>query len=118
MIEGAFSLVIMTPNRIYACRDKYGFHPLSIAKLGDGYVVASETCAFDAIGAEFIRDVNPGEVISIDHHGIRSNDYSKLRSHRMCVMEYIYFSRPTYTRSANCRAVCSMRSILLRPISS
>ena len=94
MIEGAFSLVIMTPNRIYACRDKYGFHPLSIAKLGDGYVVASETCAFDAIGAEFIRDVNPGEVISIDHHGIRSNDYSKLRSHRMCVMEYIYFSRP------------------------
>ena len=67
---------------------------MSIAKLSEGYVVASETCAFDAIGAEFIRDVNPGEIITIDHHGIRSNDYSKLRSHRMCVMEYIYFARP------------------------
>lgn len=94
MIEGAFSMIIMTPNRLYACRDKYGFHPLSIAKLGSGYVVASETCAFDAIGAEFIRDVNPGEVISIDHHGIRSNDYSTFKRHRMCVMEYIYFARP------------------------
>lgn len=94
MIEGAFSMIIMTPNRLYACRDKYGFHPLSIARLGSGYVVASETCAFDAIGAEFIRDVNPGEVISIDHHGIRSNDYSTFKRHRMCVMEYIYFARP------------------------
>jgi len=94
MIEGAFSMIIMTPNRLYACRDKYGFHPLSIAKLGSGYVVASETCAFDAIGAEFIRDINPGEVISIDHHGIRSNDYSTFKRHRMCVMEYIYFARP------------------------
>lgn len=94
MIEGAFSMVIMTPNRIYACRDKYGFHPLSIAKIGDGYAIASETCAFDTIGAQFIRDVNPGEVISIDHHGIRSNDYSKFKRHRMCVMEYIYFARP------------------------
>lgn len=94
MLEGAFSMVIMTTNRIYACRDKYGFHPLSIGTLGEGYVVASETCAFDAIGATFLRDVEPGEVVSIDHHGIRSNHYSAFKRHKMCVMEYIYFARP------------------------
>lgn len=94
MMEGAFSTLIMTANRIYACRDKYGFHPLSIGKLGDGYVVASETCAFDAIGATFVRDVEPGEVVTIDHHGLRSNDYSIFKRHKMCVMEYIYFARP------------------------
>ena len=93
-IKGAFSILIMTQNRIYACRDRFGFHPLSIGRLGDGYVVASETCAFDAIGAEFIRDVQPGEVVSIDHHGLRSNFYSTDCHCNMCVMEYIYFARP------------------------
>lgn len=94
LIKGAFSVLIMTQNRIYACRDRFGFHPLSIGRLGDGYVVASETCAFDAIGATFLRDVQPGEVVSIDHHGLRSNFYSKDCHNMMCVMEYIYFSRP------------------------
>ncbi len=94
MIEGAFAFVIMTANRIYACRDKYGLRPLAIAKLGDGYVVSSETCAFDTLGAEFIRDVEPGEVVTIDHHGIRSNHYSQFKRHQMCAMEYIYFARP------------------------
>ena len=61
MIEGAFAFLIMTANRIYACRDKYGLRPLSIGRLGDGYVVSSETCAFDVLGAEFVRDVEPGE---------------------------------------------------------
>ena len=73
ILEGAFSMIVMTPNRLYVCRDKYGFHPLSVARLGDGWVVASETCAFDAVGATFERDVEPGEVLSIDHHGLRSN---------------------------------------------
>ena len=94
MIEGAFAFIIMTQNRIYACRDKYGLRPLSLGKIGDGYVVSSETCAFSTIGAEFIRDVEPGEVITIDHHGIRSNKYSEYQRHAMCAMEYIYFSRP------------------------
>lgn len=94
MIEGAFAYLIMTNNRIYACRDKYGLRPLSIGTLGDGYVVTSETCAFDVIGAKFLRDVNPGEVISIDHHGLRSNDYSAFKRNKMCAMEYIYFARP------------------------
>ena len=71
-IDGAFAFVVMTGRRVYACRDKYGFHPLAIGKIGNGYVVASETCAFDVIGAEYIRDVEPGEIVTLDHHGIRS----------------------------------------------
>ena len=94
MMEGAFAFLIMTANRIYACRDKYGLRPLSIGRLGDGYVVSSETCALDVIGAEFLRDVEPGEVVTIDRHGLRSCDYSQYKRHVMCAMEYIYFARP------------------------
>ena len=94
MIEGAFAFLIMTKNRIYACRDKYGLRPLSIGRLGDGYVISSETCAFDTIGAEFIRDIEPGEIITVDSHGIRSRHYSEYRRNAMCAMEYIYFARP------------------------
>ena len=93
-VDGAFSLVIMSRQRLYVCRDPYGFHPLPIGKLGDGYVVASETCAIDAIGATYLRDVEPGEIVSIDHHGLRSNYFADIRSHHNCVMEYIYFARP------------------------
>ncbi len=93
-LEGAFSFVIMTGRRIYACRDKYGFHPLAIGKIGEGYVVASETCAFEAIGAEYIRDVEPGEIVTLDHHGIRSKFYAQPERHAMCGMEYVYFARP------------------------
>ena len=94
MIEGAFAFLIMTANRIYACRDKYGLRPLSIGRLGDGYVVSSETCAFEVIGAEFVRDVAPGEIVTIDRHGLRSTDYSMYKRRQMCAMEYIYFARP------------------------
>ena len=94
MLEGAFAFLIMTQNRIYAARDKYGLRPLSIGKLGDGFVISSETCAFSVVGAEFIRDVEPGEIVTIDHHGIRSTRYSEYQRHAMCAMEYIYFARP------------------------
>ncbi len=94
MLEGAFTFLIMTKSRIYVCRDKYGLRPLSIGRIGDGYVVASETCAFDVLGAEFVRDVEPGEVLTIDHHGIRSQQYSQYQRQMMCAMEYIYFARP------------------------
>ena len=94
MLEGGFTFVIVTKSRIYACRDKYGIKPLCLGKLGDGYVVSSESCAFGIMGAEFIRDINPGEVICLDEHGLRSNLYSKFSRHRMCAMEYIYFARP------------------------
>ena len=93
-MDGAYAFLIMTGRRIYACRDKYGFHPLAIGKLGDGYVVASETCAFDVLGAEYIRDVEPGEIVTIDHHGVRSQFYSQPERHAMCAMEYVYFARP------------------------
>lgn len=94
MIEGAFAFIIMTENRIYACRDRHGLRPLSIGRLGDGYVVSSETCAFNVLGAEYLRDVEPGEVVTIDHHGIRSCIYTEHTGHMMCAMEYIYFARP------------------------
>ena len=95
MVEGAFAFLIMTGKRIYACRDKHGLKPLSLGRLKDGsWVVASETCAFEVIGADYIRDVEPGEILSIDHHGIRSNHFSSFKHHNMCSMEYIYFARP------------------------
>lgn len=94
MIEGAFAFIIMTKNRLYAARDKYGLRPMSIGKLGDGYVISSETCAFNVIGAEYIRDVEPGEVVTIDGNGIRSRKFSEYKRYAMCAMEYIYFSRP------------------------
>jgi len=95
MVEGAFAFLIMTASKIYAARDKHGLRPLSLGKLpGGGYVVSSETCAFEVVGAEFIRDLEPGEVIVIDSNGITSYDYSKYKHYNMCSMEYIYFARP------------------------
>lgn len=94
MLEGAFAFVILTKDRLYCVRDKYGLRPLSIGVLNGGYVVASETCALDICGATFLRDVNPGEVVVIDDSGLHSYDYSKYKHRNMCAMEYIYFSRP------------------------
>ena len=94
MMEGGFAFIIMTPNRIYACRDKHGIKPLCLGKLDDGYVVSSESCAFDIMGEKFVRDVKPGEILSLDEHGIRSTMYSRYSKYRMCAMEYIYFARP------------------------
>ena len=94
MIEGAFSFLILTPGRLHVCRDKYGLRPLSVGRLGGGYVVSSETCAFEITGAEFLRDVEPGEVLTIDSEGLHSTRYSEYRRHAMCAMEYIYFARP------------------------
>jgi len=94
MLEGAFAFLIVTKDKLYATRDKYGLRPLSIGKLDDGYIVASETCALDIVGATFVRDVNPGEVVVIDKDGLHSYDYSMFKHHHMCAMEFIYFSRP------------------------
>ena len=94
MIEGAFAFVLLSKDKLYVTRDKYGLRPLSIGKLGDGFVVSSETCALDIVGAEFIRDVEPGEVVVFDKNGMKSVDYSKFKHHYLCAMEYIYFSRP------------------------
>ncbi len=93
-IKGAYCLVVMSPQKLIIARDPVGFHPLSIGKLGDAYIAASETCAFDSIGAEFVRDVLPGEIVVIDKNGMRSiKTHCKGKPH-LCVFEYVYFARP------------------------
>lgn len=92
-IKGAFSMVLLTADALYALRDPYGFRPLSLGKLGEGWVVASETCALDIVGAEYLRDVEPGEMIVITAEGVRSVRYANVPS-AFCVFEFIYFSRP------------------------
>jgi amidophosphoribosyltransferase len=94
IIEGAFAFLIMTDDKLYACRDKYGLRPLSIGMLHDAYIVSSETCALDAVGASFLRDIAPGEVAAFSSEGIERVDYSAFKQHRLCAMEYIYFARP------------------------
>ena len=94
VMDGAYSLVILTPDAVYACRDRYGFRPLSIGTLGDGYVIASETCAFREIGARFLRDVQPGELLRVDRDGITCIRHPSDEPGCLCAMEYIYFARP------------------------
>ena len=93
-VRGAFSLVFLRENEMIALRDPFGVRPLAIGKVDGAYVVASETCAFDIINAQYIRDVEPGEMVIINEDGIRS--IQALKSHRkaFCVFEFIYFSRP------------------------
>ncbi len=93
-ISGAYSLVILTPKRMVVARDPHGFRPLVIGKLGDAYVFASETCALDSINAEFVRDVEPGEVIVADENGLHSYRDMCGEETSLCVFEYIYFARP------------------------
>ena len=93
-LEGGFTFLVMTKNRLYACRDKNGIKPLALGKLGDGYVVSSESCAFEIMGAKFVRDIEPGEILCIDNKGLRSNFYSEEKRHCMCGMEFIYLARP------------------------
>ena len=93
-LEGGFAFLVLTKDKLYAMRDRYGLRPLSLGKLGDeGYVVSSETCAFDVIGAQYIRDILPGEMIKISKEGIVSSFYDEDRADKMCAIEYIYFSR-------------------------
>lgn len=94
MLKGAYAFLIMTETGLMAALDPYGLRPLSIGRIGDAYVVASETCAFDIVGAEFVRDVLPGELIIINDEGIHSELFCMNASRSICTMEYIYFSRP------------------------
>jgi len=98
-VEGAYSLVILTDTSLIAARDPHGFRPLALGRLGDAFVVASETCAFDIIGAEYVGDVEPGEILVIDREGIdsgtlKSYHVAKPVQRHHCIFEYIYFSRP------------------------
>ena len=94
-IEGAFSLVIMTENELIGVRDPHGFRPLSLGKLGDAWVLASETCAFDLIQAKFVRDIEPGEIVIINKDGVRSlQAFPEQQRRAFCIFEYVYFARP------------------------
>lgn len=98
-IKGAYSLVVMSPRKLIGARDPYGFKPLCIGKRDNAYILTSETCALDTIGAEYVRDVLPGEVVSITRNGILSDTSLCLneKEQARCIFEYIYFARPDST---------------------
>lgn len=92
--QGAFSMVTLTKNKLIVFRDTYGFRPLVLGKLNGGYIACSETCALDTVGAKYIRDVAPGEVIVIDDNGIKSLGKIKSVRKSFCLFEYVYLARP------------------------
>lgn len=93
-IKGSYALVVMIDHMLIGVRDPNGLRPLSIAKMDGGYVLASETCAHDVVGAEFVRDVEPGEIVIIDENGIQSIMFSQGCRKAICSFEYVYFARP------------------------
>jgi len=95
-LEGAFSLLVMTTTQLIAARDRHGFRPLSLGELRCSPVIASESCAFDLLGARFIRDIEPGEVLTVDHRGLTSSRLCPTDEVRKahCIFEHVYFARP------------------------
>ena len=93
-LAGAYSLIIMSPRKLIGARDPFGFRPLCIGKRDNTYFLASETCALDAVSAEYIRDVEPGEIVSITKDGIASDRSMVQKKRAKCIFEYIYFARP------------------------
>ena len=94
VLEGAYSLLVMSPRKVIAARDPHGFRPLCMGKYNNSYVFASESAALDACGAEFIRDIEPGEIVIVDNDGMRSMkpDFGEKKK-SLCIFEYIYFAR-------------------------
>ncbi|WMJ81402.1 amidophosphoribosyltransferase [Clostridium sp. MB40-C1] len=93
-IKGSYAIVMLTKDKLIGVRDPNGIRPMCIGKIGEDYILSSESCALDAVGAEFIRDVEPGEIIIIDDNGIKSIQFSERTKSMTCVFEYIYFARP------------------------
>ncbi len=93
-LEGAFSTVVLSAEGVFAFRDPTGLRPLALGRLGDRYCVASESCAFDIIGAEFLREVEPGEMIGLGERGIETRQLVESERRAFCVFEHIYFARP------------------------
>lgn len=93
-IRGSFAMVILTQDKLIGVRDPHGIRPLCLGKTEDGYILSSESCALDAIGAELVRDIEPGEIVIIDENGITSHRYSENTQCQTCAFEYIYFARP------------------------
>ena len=93
-LQGAYSIIISSPRKLIGARDPYGFRPLVIGKRDNGYILASETCALDAVDAEYVRDVKPGEIVMLDADGIQSDETLCHTTPAKCIFEYIYFARP------------------------
>ncbi|MBE5781631.1 MAG: amidophosphoribosyltransferase [Clostridiales bacterium] len=92
VVHGSYALTIMSRDKVVGVRDPYGIRPLCLGKLGNSYMLASESCAFDAVGGTFIRDVQPGEIVTIDAEGVHST-FGKSESEKLCVFEYVYYAR-------------------------
>jgi amidophosphoribosyltransferase len=93
-VQGAYSMVIQTPDRLYAIRDPFGVRPLCLGRMNGSYTIASETCAFDLIGAEYIREIAPGEILKIQKDQLQSSSLPPAPRHAHCIFEHVYFSRP------------------------
>ena len=103
-VEGAYSLLVLTADELYAVRDPRGFRPLVLGKLGETWLVASETCAFDLLNAQYVREIEPGEMVRISRSGIESIHFAPAKPHQQCIFEHVYFSRPDsiiFGRSVN-----------------
>lgn len=96
-VKGSYAIVILTEDKLIGVRDQNGIRPLCIGKLNESYILCSESCALDAVGAEFVRDVRPGEIVIIDKDGLKSINFSERAQHEGCSFEYIYFARPDST---------------------
>jgi amidophosphoribosyltransferase len=101
-IKGSYSLVILTKRKVFGIRDPHGFRPLVLGNIGDSFIITSESCALDIIDAEFIRDIDPGEIVLLDRNGMRSQMMLPVERISMCVFELIYFARPdSYLNNRN-----------------
>src|SRR5258708_8667590 len=93
-VEGAYSLLVLTTDELIAVRDPRGFRPLNLGRLGDAWLVASETCAFDLLNAQYVREVEPGEMVRISRSGIESIHFAPEKPRQQCIFEHVYFARP------------------------
>jgi amidophosphoribosyltransferase len=103
-VEGAYSLLVLTTDELIAVRDPRGFRPLNLGKLGDAWLVASETCAFDLLNAQYVREIEPGEMVRISRSGIESIHFAPEKPLQQCIFEHVYFARPDsiiFGRSVN-----------------
>ncbi|MGB4440501.1 MAG: amidophosphoribosyltransferase [Sedimentibacter sp.] len=97
IVKGAYAFVVMTENELIGVRDNYGLRPLCLGKRPDGYLLASESCAISAMGGEFIRDIEPGEIVVINENGVESIKTTKYAQQKLCIFEHVYFARPDST---------------------
>ncbi|MCS6265850.1 MAG: amidophosphoribosyltransferase [Nitrospira sp.] len=114
-VRGAFSVVLMTDQGIVAARDPHGFRPLCLGRFRDAWIVASESCAFDLLDAEYVREIEPGELVVLDHQGVTSYKPFAQTKPAMCVFEYVYFARPD-SRIFGGKAVYSIRKAFGRQL--